>query len=211
MKSLSKMSLGLLSVLALGSTSFHHRTTVESTTQLCEGIAPPNTLHRPVVHGFDATGIDQDTFNKVIADFEAIYAPIVQAHGATLVVNNLWDDDTVNSNTTVDENNNWVINAYGGLARYEGINYDAYMAVLCHEMGHHLGGFPFKDDNTSWASDEGEADYFATMKGFGAKVSAASNKSGGSTRSKITSWVSGNPKSTRANARPSPVNTNPTV
>ncbi len=31
--------------------------------------------------------------------------------------------------------------------------------VLCHELGHHLGGFPFV---SSWAADEGQSDYFAT-------------------------------------------------
>ena len=35
--------------------------------------------------------------------------------------------------------------------------------MLCHELGHHLGGTPTKD-SASWASTEGQADYFATLK-----------------------------------------------
>ena len=45
---------------------------------------------------------------------------------------------------------------------------DAELAVLCHEMGHHLGGFPKGKGifGSSWASNEGQADYYATMKCF---------------------------------------------
>lgn len=32
--------------------------------------------------------------------------------------------------------------------------------MLCHELGHHLGGAPFKPD-ISWMSTEGQADYFS--------------------------------------------------
>ena len=39
------------------------------------------------------------------------------------------------------------------------------MLILCHELGHHLGGYP-KNRYSRWASNEGQSDYFATMKGF---------------------------------------------
>jgi hypothetical protein len=32
---------------------------------------------------------------------------------------------------------------------------------MCHELGHHLGGFAFK--STNWAANEGQADYFSTQ------------------------------------------------
>lgn len=37
---------------------------------------------------------------------------------------------------------------------------DAYAAVLCHELGHLLGGAPRKAES-SWASTEGQSDYYA--------------------------------------------------
>lgn len=42
---------------------------------------------------------------------------------------------------------------------------DGYVLVACHELGHHLGGAPrFSDEDSKWASVEGEADYFATLQ-----------------------------------------------
>ena len=132
--------------------------------KLCD-FAPKNTKKIPIAKSLaDATGITEAEFNKGIDLFVSTYAPIVKAHGANLVLNRLWSDPTVNSDTTV-SGNDWIINAYGGLARYPHMTYDGYVAVLAHEMGHHLGGFPHYSDEV-WASNEGESDYFATLKGF---------------------------------------------
>ncbi|MBY0414235.1 MAG: hypothetical protein K2Q18_08720, partial [Bdellovibrionales bacterium] len=41
-----------------------------------------------------------------------------------------------------------------------------FVIVLCHEIGHHLGGYPKKQasNEVSWTTTEGQADYFATSK-----------------------------------------------
>lgn len=39
---------------------------------------------------------------------------------------------------------------------------DALLLATCHEIGHHLGGYPLFNDE--WASAEGQADYFASSK-----------------------------------------------
>ncbi len=135
----------------------------EAKTRVCEGIFPKNNLWIPA-GARTASGIDQDTFNAVIDKVENTYQPIVQAHGGNLEFNRLWDDGTVNSDTDV-EGNNWIVNSYGGLARYQGMNYDGFAAIACHEIGHHLGGAPLFSGQ-DWASVEGEADYFATLKCF---------------------------------------------
>lgn len=49
-----------------------------------------------------------------------------------------------------------------GVRYHPRMNADTYAQILCHELGHHLGGFPHVTD--SWASAEGQADYFATAK-----------------------------------------------
>jgi hypothetical protein len=36
--------------------------------------------------------------------------------------------------------------------------------VLCHEIGHHLGGAPKYSWFNGWASNEGQSDYFASLK-----------------------------------------------
>ena len=49
---------------------------------------------------------------------------------------------------------------FGGLARRSEVTADGFALVICHELGHHLAGFPFVQ---SWASNEGQSDYFATQ------------------------------------------------
>jgi hypothetical protein len=50
---------------------------------------------------------------------------------------------------------------FGGLARHSKMTKDGFMLVICHETGHHIGGAPRK--GASWASNEGQADYYATV------------------------------------------------
>ncbi len=135
--------------------------------ELCK-IAPENSLEIPV----DApaskrgAGIDEKTYNKLIDEVEAYYIPVVKKLGATLKINRMWSTATVNS-TAHQSGKKWFVDAYGGLARYPIMTADAESAVLCHEMGHHLGGFPkVKSFGNSWASNEGQSDYYATMKCF---------------------------------------------
>ncbi len=107
------------------------------------------------------SGITENEFNAVLDEFMKVNGPLAEQKGYKLVIKNLWKDKTVNASTTR-SGSKWIINAYGGLARYEGMDPDTYMMVLCHELGHQLGGFPAK----SWASNEGQSDYYATMKCF---------------------------------------------
>ncbi|GAB4016268.1 MAG: hypothetical protein Fur0010_15970 [Bdellovibrio sp.] len=56
----------------------------------------------------------------------------------------------------------------GGMIRHPEMNPDAFLLMLCHELGHHLGGAPrrFRGQTIqrSWSSAEGQADYFARAK-----------------------------------------------
>lgn len=58
----------------------------------------------------------------------------------------------------------WVVNMYGGLARHNEITIDGFALVLCHEIGHHLGGAPKYGGFNTWGTNEGGSDYFATLK-----------------------------------------------
>ncbi len=112
-------------------------------------------------------GISEDEFKHVIRNFLSVYRPIVAKTGYKLAVKNRWTDETVNSNTYVDEERKtWVINAYGGLARSRGMTVDGYMMVMGHELGHHMGGAPTYPAPENWASNEGQSDYYAAAKAF---------------------------------------------
>ncbi|NNN06786.1 MAG: hypothetical protein HKL90_12880 [Elusimicrobia bacterium] len=121
---------------------------------------PPNNLQNRI-SAQGAGGLTQDQYNAVIDRMVAIYGPLIAAQGDVLVINRLWSDDTVNSSAERN-GNQYIINAYGGLARDKTITQDGEALVLCHEMGHNIGGAPKYPGD--WASDEGEADYFATTK-----------------------------------------------
>ncbi len=123
-------------------------------------ILPPNDLHlrdNPSI----LANMTEDEFNTIINEIVDYYRPIVEAKGATLKTNNLWTNTTVNASAQ-QNGNTWIINMYGGLARRPEVTPDGFAMVVCHELGHHLAGFPFYG-NDDWASSEGQSDYFATQ------------------------------------------------
>ncbi len=59
----------------------------------------------------------------------------------------------------------WRITFTGGLIRHKLFNKNLFASVLCHELGHHIAGPPYKSFflfGPTWASAEGQSDYFAT-------------------------------------------------
>ncbi|MDE2141001.1 MAG: hypothetical protein KGL74_13510 [Elusimicrobia bacterium] len=126
-----------------------------------DSFLPPNNLKHKM-GAAEAGGITEAQFNAVMDRMQALYGPVIAEHGATLVINRLWTDDTVNASAE-QNGSTWVLNMYGGLARDKAITQDGMALVACHEMGHHLGGAP-RYGGTDWAANEGEADYFANSK-----------------------------------------------
>jgi hypothetical protein len=123
---------------------------------------PPNTLHLEGTLTKSAAGISQEEYNQILARVGEAYSPIIAQYGATLVMENKWDDPLVNANA-IKTGNVWTVTVYGGLARRAEMNVDSVTLVACHEVGHHVGGFPyFRKVNTQY-SDEGQADYFASQ------------------------------------------------
>lgn len=123
--------------------------------------APENSM-RISVHSLTAA-MDQATFNAVVDHFEEVYGPIVGgSFGTKLVVRREWTSDVVNAYAEEDDGN-FNIEIHGGLARHPETTPDALANVLCHEMGHHIGGAP-KISFERWASNEGQSDFFANTK-----------------------------------------------
>jgi len=114
-------------------------------------------------------GISEATFNKVIDRVGTLYTAEVKKLGATLSFERNWTDGTVNAYAHRDDKTGkiWYISMFGGLARHPQMTEDGFAVVVCHELGHHIGGAPKKIDpkaGSIWASNEGQADYFATLK-----------------------------------------------
>lgn len=129
-----------------------------------KGFVPENTL-KISQYAKRFGGISEAQFNGTIDKIETIYAPIISNMGANLVVERKWDDATVNAYAQ-QAGKVWKVSMFGGLARHDAITEDGFALVVCHEIGHHIGGAPRKVSawTSPWASNEGQADYFATLK-----------------------------------------------
>lgn len=137
--------------------------TSPATKQICSGYLPENDLQIPP-SVFQNGGISQADFNEVLDKLENFYRPIITKHGGRLTVNRLWNDPKVNASAD-QMGDEYELNMYGGLARHQVMTKDGFMMVACHEMGHHLGGAPKVSGFWSnWASNEGEADYFSSLR-----------------------------------------------
>ncbi len=113
---------------------------------------------------FPITGLNQAQFNKILDNVERVYAPIIAAKGARLQLIKNWQGSEVNAYASR-QGNIWRVEMLGGLARHREVTVEGLYAVACHEIGHHLGGAPlYSESENSWASTEGQSDYFATLK-----------------------------------------------
>ena len=131
------------------------------------GFLPENDLNIPVSQK-SINGVNESVFNQVIDEVSAVYRPIIEGAGDSFEINRKWSDGTVNASAQR-LGSKVIVNMYGGLARHNLITKDGFAIVLCHEIGHHLGGAPKVKRLiifNSWASNEGQSDYFATYKCF---------------------------------------------
>ena len=141
------------------------------------GFVPENDLYISADQKGLKGGITEAEFNDAIDEIEAIYAPIISNMGAKLNIERNWTDGTVNAYAS-QQGKTWKVAMFGGLARHNTITKDGMSLVVCHELGHHIGGAPRKGQSAggggwwggngggavSWASNEGQSDYFAVLK-----------------------------------------------
>jgi hypothetical protein len=157
------MTKGILVALMATTLTFSQAFSCDSSGH--GGFAPENNL-KIAVGDKAANTMTKEVFLATIARVSSVYESIVAEKGGKLVMNNRWDDATVNASAQ-QSGKNWQVNMYGGLARHPLVTTDGFMMVVCHELGHHIGGAPRKagfGGSSSWASNEGQADYFAGLK-----------------------------------------------
>ncbi|MBU6376474.1 MAG: hypothetical protein KGQ59_10795 [Bdellovibrionales bacterium] len=151
--------VGIVSSVAFGSAVPAQPKPHSGPNCIGDGFLPPNQAKVPI--SATGNGMTEAKFNAIIDRVEKYYKPIVAAKGANLVFQRLWSDSTVNA-FAERSGSEWRVKMYGGLARHSAITDDAFALIACHEVGHHLGGAP--KYRGQWAANEGQADYFATLK-----------------------------------------------
>lgn len=123
--------------------------------------APKNDWYKyDNVNSKDAS-MTEAKFNEIVDYVGSFYKDLASGHGANLTFEKKWTDPTVNAYAN-QSGNTWTVSMFGGLARRPEVTNDGFALVVCHELGHHFGGFPFYDA-TDWAASEGQSDYFATQ------------------------------------------------
>ena len=118
----------------------------------------------PVENKFAASGITEVQFNRVMDRMSLLFTKVVAKTGRKFVIERRWSDATVNAYAHQAVLGVDTIVMFGGLARHPETTEDAMALVACHELGHHLGGAPKKLQGNPWASNEGQADYWGSMK-----------------------------------------------
>ncbi len=118
------------------------------------GPYPPSPRYAPIVGE-----INESLFNQIIREVSSIY----QQDGMTqLLFEPHWDNSFTVAYSSQREGK-WIVYVNGGMARTPHMTVDAFRLLLCHEIGHHIGGVPFSPFD-HWAAAEGQADYFAASK-----------------------------------------------
>lgn len=104
--------------------------------------------------------LDADSFDRLVHRTLAHFDKHAERNGAKLTYEIFWNSSSSGAFTLrKDQGRTWHVFVYDGILRLPYATEDLISAVLCHEVGHHLGGYPFKEN--AWAAAEGQADYFA--------------------------------------------------
>ncbi len=120
--------------------------------------------------------VSYSELQSVVSVFHRVYAPELKGQNATLIINGgaaeeskdpWWSfaDRHASYGSYVDSEGmrTHYIFMFGGYARMPGMSAEGVAMTLCHELGHGIGGAPFKDkpEGEPLVSVEGQADYFA--------------------------------------------------
>ncbi len=120
--------------------------------------------------------VSYEETHSIIRSFYDEYSPELTAQNSVLVINPApspdqpdfwWNLDHTHasySSVTTDEGIlQHMLFIFGGFARMPGMTADSLMKTICHEVGHGIGGAPFKKkQHKELVSTEGQSDYFAT-------------------------------------------------
>ena len=95
--------------------------------------------------------MSEKAFDGIVDRVQAFYEPLVRQQNAIPKFTRNWNDAELDAHSNR-SGNTWEVYVTGGLAR--AIGSDGLTYTLCHELGHHLAGYPFND---------GAADYYASF------------------------------------------------
>ncbi|MEN0060056.1 MAG: hypothetical protein AAGB31_14540 [Bdellovibrio sp.] len=110
-------------------------------------------------------GLNENEYNELIHYFQKTYtAQVLKTTGKPVIFQKAWQNPYFNGSIESKEHF-FQIHLWGGTARTQGASPVVMAGILCHELGHILGGEPHEIiENRTWSSVEGQADFFATKE-----------------------------------------------
>lgn len=106
-------------------------------------------------------GYPEAKYNEVLKVLKSVYGPIIKEKGGSFHILQDWSDGAVNMWAFRNGSEYW-LEIPGGMSRYHLINEEGFLLSACHELGHLLGGGPYKGTG-SLISLEGQSDYYASL------------------------------------------------
>lgn len=112
--------------------------------------------------------VQTQEYLNTIRTFESYWGKFLSRHYNKTIKINKIDENTVRAYATRDFSDNLEIYISKGMLSYQFMNPRLLNMILCHELGHYIGGAPKsfrgKTKRRGWSSAEGQADYFSTSK-----------------------------------------------
>jgi hypothetical protein len=108
-----------------------------------------------------ARPLDKEEIQNFLSGFEKIFRADLLEKELTLQIEIKTADSNFNA-FAEKQSNKAILNISAGVFSHPQINFNLLGLVLCHELGHFLGGPPLSGWE-KWSSAEGQADYFASL------------------------------------------------
>lgn len=121
-----------------------------------------------VVHSVGSAAINESTFGQINrCVVEAYQKEVADTYNAELLLQEYWigfgGAFKVDSTWRQLNGKKFLLTLTGKIPNVTEISPEAYAIVVCHEMGHIMGGEPRQKSKLAvWSSVEGQADYYAT-------------------------------------------------
>lgn len=120
---------------------------------------PPNLAHFEDQFQTD-NGISQEILENLRLIGLQLFSHDAEKIGLKLSIHAEWNNSTVNAYMQR-QAGKMIVYLHGGLARRPELSPVSLAGILCHELGHGLGGHPARRHPLFHISAEGQADYYA--------------------------------------------------
>lgn len=123
------------------------------------------TMGLPKNEKFIFSAKKEKRFNEIIDRIAGLFKDEVRLRGSNLKIIKDWKSKEQNA-YALQTRSDWEVHILGGYYRHKDITDEGLAEVVCHELGHHLAGAPYKmfqsayGPSFGWASTEGQADYW---------------------------------------------------